>query len=52
MDPFTPYLDTTQTQVICDGSNNTDNTSTLIIDVVIKPITSIDTLLITVSLAQ
>lgn len=52
MDPFTPYLDTTQTQVICDGGNNTDNTGTLTIEVVIKPITSIDTLLITVSLAQ
>lgn len=52
LDPFTPYLDTTATQVICNGSNNTDNSGTLTIEVVIKPITSVDSLLISVVLAQ
>jgi len=38
MDPFAPYLDTTKTQIICDSSNNEDNSDTLNITVVAKPI--------------
>jgi len=38
LDPFAPYLDTTQTQIICNSDNNQDNSDTLRIDVVAKPI--------------
>ena len=52
LDPFTPYIDTTQTQIVCDASNNTDNTSTLSIDVTVKPILSIDSFVVNVLLTQ
>jgi len=52
IDPFTPYIDTTQTQIICDATNNVDNASTLTIQVIIKPILSIDSFSINVTLAQ
>lgn len=40
LDPYSPYLDTTQTQIICSNANNTDNSSTLSIEVIVKPILS------------
>jgi hypothetical protein len=52
LDPFTPFIDTTQTQITCDSSNNTDNSSTLNIQVIIKPILSIDSFAINVVLTQ
>jgi hypothetical protein len=52
IDPFSAYIDTTQTQIICDASNNTDNSSTLTMSVVIKPVLSIDSFGITVTLTQ
>lgn len=52
MDPFAPYLDTTKTQIICDESNNDDNTSTLNIDVVAKPILGTDSFVINFTYTQ
>jgi hypothetical protein len=52
IDPFTPYIDTTATQITCDSSNNVDNASALTIQVVIKPILSIDSFAINVTLSQ
>jgi hypothetical protein len=52
LDPFTPYIDTTQTQIVCDASNNTDNASALAIDVTIKPILSIDSFVVNILLTQ
>jgi hypothetical protein len=52
IDPFTPYIDTAATQIICDSSNNVDNASTLTIQVIIKPILSIDSFAINVTLTQ
>ena len=52
LDPFTPYIDPTQTQIICDSSNNDDNSSTLNITVIVKPILSIDSFVININLTQ
>lgn len=52
LDPFAPYIDTTKTQVICNNSNNTDNSNSLTMEVVIQPILSIESLGITVTLTQ
>jgi hypothetical protein len=52
LDPFTPYIDTTKTQIICDSSNNTDNSATLNMSVVIKPILSIDSFAVNITLTQ
>lgn len=52
IDPFTPYIDTTQTQIICNTTNNQDNSSTLTIQVIIKPILSIDSFSIDIILSQ
>ncbi len=52
IDPFTPYIDSTKTQIICDASNNTDNSSNLTIQVIIKPILSIDSFVIDITLTQ
>lgn len=35
---YTPFLDNTATQIICNNSNNQDNSSTLALDVIAKPI--------------
>lgn len=40
LDPYSPYLDTTQTQIICSNANNTDNSSSLAIEVIVKPLLS------------
>jgi|688.fasta_scaffold49766_7 hypothetical protein len=52
LDPYAPFIDTTQTQIICDASNNADNSSTLNIDVIVKPILTTDSFLINVSYTQ
>lgn len=52
LDPFAPFIDTTKTQVICNGSNNTDNSNSLTIDVVVQPILSVESLGINVTLTQ
>jgi len=52
IDPFTPYIDNTKTQIICDASNNTDNSSSLTIQVIIKPILSIDSFILNITLTQ
>jgi len=52
IDPFTPYIDSTKTQIICDASNNTDNSSNLTVQVIIKPILSIDSFIIDITLTQ
>jgi hypothetical protein len=52
MDPFSPFLDTTKTQIICDETNNTDNTSTLGIRVIVQPILGIDSFVIDVVFTQ
>jgi hypothetical protein len=38
LEKYAIYLDTTKTQVICDSSNNVDNSSTLNITLVLRPI--------------
>lgn len=52
LDPFVSYIDTSATQIICDSSNNTDNSSTLNMTVIIKPILSIDSFAVNVTLTQ
>jgi len=52
LDQYSPFLDTTKTQIICDGSNNTDNTSTLAIRVIAQPILGIDSFVIDVVYTQ
>jgi hypothetical protein len=52
LEPLSPYLDTTQTQIICNNSNNTDNSNTLNMTVIIKPIISLNSFGINVSLTQ
>ena len=50
LDNYSYALAPTGNQVICNGSNNTDYSSALNIDVVIKPILGIDSFVINVSL--
>jgi hypothetical protein len=52
LEPLSPYLDTTQTQITCNATNNTDNSNTLTMSVVIKPIISINSFAINLSLTQ
>lgn len=52
LEPLSPFLDTTKTQIICDASNNTDNSNTLNMSVVIKPIISLNSFGINVALTQ
>jgi hypothetical protein len=52
LDPFVSYIDTSATQIICDSSNNTNNSSTLNMTVIIKPILSIDSFAVNVTLTQ
>lgn len=47
---FAGVIDPTYTQVNCDSGNNTDNSTTLNVEVIVKPILSTDTLVITTSL--
>ena len=52
LDPFLTFIDTTKTQIICDSSNNIDNSGTLNMTVIIKPILSIDSFVINITLTQ
>ena len=52
LDPFLNFIDTTKTQIICDSSNNIDNSGTLNMTVIIKPILSIDSFVIDITLTQ
>lgn len=52
LDVFAPYLDTTQTQITCDGTNNDDNGSSLNIDVVVKPILATESFVVNFSYTQ
>jgi hypothetical protein len=52
MDPYAPYLDTTQTQIVCNSANNDDNTSTLTIWVTVKPILATESFAITLTYTQ
>jgi hypothetical protein len=52
IDPYLSFIDTTQTQIICDSSNNVDNSGSLNMMVVIKPILSIDSFVIDINLTQ
>lgn len=52
LDPFAPFIDTTKTQIICNGSNNIDNSNSLTMQVVIQPILSIESFGVTVTLTQ
>lgn len=52
LDQFAAYLDTTQTQITCDSSNNTDGGTSLNIDVVVKPILATESFLINFSYTQ
>lgn len=52
IDPYISFIDTTKTQIICDSSNNIDNSGTLNMSVVIKPILSIDSFVININLTQ
>jgi hypothetical protein len=45
-------IDTAETQIICDSSNNTDNSSTLNVEVVVKPILTTDSFVISVTYTQ
>jgi hypothetical protein len=38
LEPYSQYLDTAATQIICNSSNNQDNSSSLQLDVIAKPI--------------
>lgn len=49
IDPFTSFIDTTRTQIICDSSNNTDNSSTLVMTVILKPVLSTETFTLTMT---
>lgn len=46
LDRFATFLDTTKTQIICNNTNNVDNSSTLNIQVIVKPIVSIENFVI------
>lgn len=52
LEPFAPFLDTTKTQIICDSSNNTDNSSTLKVSLIVQPIVATETFLIDVTYTQ
>jgi|688.fasta_scaffold01316_43 hypothetical protein len=46
------YIDPTFTQIICDTTNNTDNSATLSADVTVKPILSTTTYTVTASVSN
>lgn len=52
IDPYLTFIDTTRTQIICDSSNNIDNSGSLNMTVIIKPILSIDSFVIDINLTQ
>lgn len=52
LDEYNYALNPSGTQIICDSTNNTDYSSTLTVDVIIKPILSVDSFVINVSLTS
>lgn len=52
MDAFAQYLDTTKTQIICNGSNNDNNSDTLKIQVIAKPLLGTDAFVVDFSYTQ
>lgn len=51
-DTFAPFIDTTKTQIICDETNNTNNSATLGIRVIVQPILGIESFVIDVVFTQ
>lgn len=52
LDPFSTFLDTTQTQITCDSTNNPTNSTDLKIDLVVKPILGTDNIVINLTYTQ
>jgi hypothetical protein len=52
LEPYNPYLQPSATQIICDSSNNTDNSSILNIKVIIKPLLGVESFTIDINLTQ
>lgn len=52
MNKYTAFVNTSSTQIICDSSNNTNNSSNLVMTVVFQPILSIDSFEVTVTVTQ
>ena len=52
LDPFAPYLDTSKTQIICDSSNNQNNSSVLRIDLIVQPVLTTESFTINLSYTQ
>jgi hypothetical protein len=52
LEQYSSYIDTTRTQIICDSSNNTDNSSELKISVIVKPLLSVDSFVIDLTFTQ
>ena len=52
LNQYSAYLDNTRTQIICDSSNNTDNSSTLNITLIVKPLLGTDSFTINVTFTQ
>ena len=50
LEKYSAYLDTTQTQIICDSTNNIDNAQALNVTVILKPILSTESISVTVNL--
>jgi hypothetical protein len=50
LERYAQYLDTTKTQIICDSTNNQDNSQALNISVTVKPILSTESFTILVNL--
>jgi hypothetical protein len=52
LEPYTPFLDTTKTQITCDSTNNQENSDTLTVSVVVQPILSTESFIINLSYTQ
>ena len=51
-DQFAPFIDTTKTQIICDETNNTNNSPTIGIKTIVQPILGTDSFVIDVVFTQ
>ncbi len=51
-DTFASFIDTTKTQIICDETNNTNNSASLGIRVIVQPILGIESFVIDVVFTQ
>lgn len=52
LEPFAPFLNTSQTQIICSEVNNSNNSSVLKIEVIVQPILTTETLIVELSFTQ